>query len=209
MNKPVKPAKKRMGRPSSSHELTAKQARFVALYLADPALNAQHAAMAAGYAPTTAAARLMNRPPVQAAIAKGMQARSDRTQITQDDVLKELMVIMTSDVRNFEVDADGDLILREGVPDHAWRAVQSVKRRTTVGVGGTTHEIEVRLWDKTAATKQAGEHLGMYIKKHELTVPEGGGVLAVPMPIDAAQWGEIAAAQQRQLTARAPVKVVT
>jgi len=82
----MKPVKKRMGRPSSSHELTAKQARFVALYLADPALNAQHAAMAAGYAPTTAAARLMNRPPVQAAIAKGMQARSDRTQITQDDV---------------------------------------------------------------------------------------------------------------------------
>ena len=86
MMKPAKPAK-RMGRTPSSVTMSAKQAKFVAAYLADPALNMQHAAMAAGYAPTTKAARLMRYPTVRAAIEKVMQSRSERMQITQDSVL--------------------------------------------------------------------------------------------------------------------------
>lgn len=196
-------------RPGNGKGLSPQQARFVEAYLADPSMNVQAAMRVAGYGDGFIRGhshRMLDRPAVKVAVEAAIAARSRRTQITQDDVLRELYIILTSDVRNFHVDDEGQLVLREGVPDWAWRAVSSVKHkiRTFTDDNGNTEtnrEIEFRLWDKTSATKQVGEHLGMYLKKIEHKLPEGGGVLAVPMPVDPAQWAEIAAAQQRALTA--------
>lgn len=71
--------------------LPGKQARFVEEYLID--LNGSAAAIRAGYSPKTSrvyAAKLLTKPAIQAAIAAGKAARSERTQVTADWVLNRL-----------------------------------------------------------------------------------------------------------------------
>jgi phage terminase small subunit len=191
--------------------LTPKQQRFVDEYLID--LNGKQAAIRAGYSAKTAhvqAARLLSKANVAAFVAERMAERSERTEIKQDEVLQELLTLLRSDVRDFVVDEKtGVLDLREGAPETAWRAVSSVKHRTIVKGEGkkreVTHEAEVRLWDKPAALKMAGQHLGLYTEKVEHSGKvEGTGVLAVPVPVGAEQWGKMAERQQEELTKRPP-----
>ncbi|KGS94937.1 terminase small subunit [Burkholderia pseudomallei MSHR7498] len=79
-------------------KLTAKQQRFVDEYLVD--LNASAAARRAGYSEKTArviADENLTKPDIQAAIASAMKARSARTQIDQDRIVRELWHVLTAD----------------------------------------------------------------------------------------------------------------
>lgn len=70
-------------------KLTPKQQRFVDEYLID--LNATQAAIRAGYSPKTAnemGAENLAKPSIKQAIEQAKAERSERTKITQDDVLK-------------------------------------------------------------------------------------------------------------------------
>ena len=80
--------------------LTPKQKRFVAEYLLD--LNATAAAKRAGYSEKTAceqAARLLANVKVQTAVQEAEQARQERTEITQDMVLREMSKLAFFDIR--------------------------------------------------------------------------------------------------------------
>ena len=71
--------------------LTPKQARFVEEYLVD--LNATQAAIRAGYSPKTAYSqgeRLLKNVEVHRAIQEAQEARSERTGVTQDEVIQGL-----------------------------------------------------------------------------------------------------------------------
>ena len=71
--------------------MTPRQQRFIDEYLLD--LNATQAAVRAGYSPRTAneqSARLLANASIAAAVQSAQQSRSDRVQITQDDVLRGL-----------------------------------------------------------------------------------------------------------------------
>lgn len=71
--------------------LTAKQQTFVEEYLVD--LNATQAAIRAGYSEKTAneqGARLLANVSVAAEIKSGMLKRSERTEVTQDYVLRSI-----------------------------------------------------------------------------------------------------------------------
>ncbi len=71
--------------------LTPKQARFVEEYLVD--LNATQAAIRAGYSPKTAYSqgeRLLKNVEVHRANQEAQEARSERTGITQDEVIQGL-----------------------------------------------------------------------------------------------------------------------
>ena len=71
--------------------LTPKQARFVEEYLVD--LNATQAAIRAGYSKKTArqvASENLTKPDIQEAIAAAQDDRSERTGITQDEVIQGL-----------------------------------------------------------------------------------------------------------------------
>lgn len=71
--------------------LTGKQKRFVEEYLVD--LNATQAAIRAGYREKTAGQigfENLKKPEIQEAVAKAIQERQARTEITQDRVLSEL-----------------------------------------------------------------------------------------------------------------------
>ena len=72
-------------------DLTSKQARFVEEYLID--LNATAAAIRAGYSEKTAATiahENLRKPKIAEAMRLGQEKLSERTQITQEDVLEGL-----------------------------------------------------------------------------------------------------------------------
>ena len=78
--------------------LTPKQARFVEEYLID--LNATQAAIRAGYSAKTAYSvghENLSKPEIAAAIQKEQAARSERTGITQDEVIRGLKKEATLD----------------------------------------------------------------------------------------------------------------
>lgn len=79
--------------------LAPRQALFVQEYLVD--LNATQAAIRAGYSAKTAqeqASRLLSNVMVQAAIGDAMEARVERVQIDQDEVVRRWHNIVTVDV---------------------------------------------------------------------------------------------------------------
>lgn len=72
--------------------LTEKQDMFVKEYLID--LNATQAAIRSGYSEKTAqeqSSRLLSNVMIAEAVAKAQQERSERTEITQDDVVRGLL----------------------------------------------------------------------------------------------------------------------
>ncbi|WP_454731493.1 MULTISPECIES: terminase small subunit [Cupriavidus] len=81
--------------------LTEKQLRFVDEYIVD--LNGTQAAIRAGYSTRTArtiAAENLTKPALVAAIQAAMDARSERTQITADQVLKRWHQIAFADAND-------------------------------------------------------------------------------------------------------------
>jgi len=162
--------------------LTPKQEAFVAEYLVD--LSATQAAIRAGYSPKRADAigyENLRKPEIAAAIAAAQAERAERVEVTADRILRELAILGFSDVRNFLVDDTGQLYLREGAPEEAWRAVSSVKHKirsfTTDAGTETTREIEFRMWDKNAALEKMAKHIRFYPpEKLEHSGPEGAPV---------------------------------
>lgn len=73
-------------------KLTPKQQRFVDEYLID--LNATQAAIRAGYSPKTAYSigdENLKKPEIKKAIEQAQKERSERTLVTQDDVIRGLL----------------------------------------------------------------------------------------------------------------------
>ena len=93
--------------------MTPKQQRFVEEYLVD--LNATQAAVRAGYSEKTAeqqGCRLLRNTQVAAAVQQAQQARSERTETTADDVLRELGALAFSDMAHYiRFDEGGDILL--------------------------------------------------------------------------------------------------
>lgn len=165
--------------------LNDKQQRFVEEYPKD--LNATRAAKRAGYSERTAhvqGAHLLKNPRIRAAVDAALEARSKRTGITADRVLRELELLAFSDVSHFSADEDGRIVLAEGAPEGAQRALASVKRKTT-SYGSednerTEHQTEFRLWNKPDMVRLAGRHVGIkgFHERMEHSGPDGG-----PIPV--------------------------
>lgn len=141
--------------------LTDRQKAFCDEYLID--LNATQAALRAGYSPKGAqrmAVRNMQNPLVQEYLNERREARSKRTQITQDFVLGELMKIATANGTDFASVGKGNrvrLTPTEELPPEKRAAVASVKK----GRDG----MEIKTYDKLRALELLGKHLGMFDAK--------------------------------------------
>jgi phage terminase small subunit len=179
--KPAKSKRVRPKRSPKSQRLTPKQQRFVEELLADRRRVATQAYKRAypGVTDGTArveSTRLMAHPKVIAAIAAADAERSNRMSIRQDQVIEELLLLLQSSHKDYVVDDNGNLGLAEGVPEEAIRAVSSVEV-TIRPIPGTDGQVErkvrYKLWDKTAAVKMAGEHLGLFVKKIAPVNPDG------------------------------------
>ena len=177
-----------MKKEDRGKELTARQKVFVDEYLID--LNATRAAKAAGYNDKTAGKigwENLGKPHIAAAVQKAMAERAKRVKIKADDVLREILLIMQSDVRNYTVDESQELIVKPGVDNAAGRAVSSFRRRVKYqlneeGVPTKVVETEIKLWSKPTAIEHAAKHLGMLTNKVEHSNNTDNPVQVVILP---------------------------
>lgn len=167
--------------------MTPKQARFVEEYLID--LNATQACIRAGYSAKTAdriGPELLGKTCVAEAIQKAKDARSVRTEITQDMVLKELALLGFSNMQDYmKAGPDGDpyLDFSNLSRDQAAALTEVTVEDYTDGRGEDARDvkrIKFKLADKRAALVDIGKHLGMFptTAKMEHSGPGGG-----PIPI--------------------------
>ena len=183
--------------------LKHREQLFVAAYLADPRLRAEAAAIAAGYSPTGAGsngAKMLRKATVVAAVDAAVAARALRVVVDADRVLREVDTVSLSDITHYRLTDDGNVTLADGAPPDAMKSISSIRRKTRVETRGTlsttSYDVEFKLWDKPGTLRLSMQHRGMLIERHEVKLPPGSGVLAVPVAPSAAQWGAMAAAQQ-------------
>ncbi len=145
-------------------KLTAKQQRFVDEYLID--LNATQAAIRAGYSPKTAqeqGSQNLSKLMVSEAIDKALAARSRRTGITQDRVLRELAKVAFVNA-NDVIDPDSATV-RANATEEDLACIQAVKVKTSESEMGYSSEREIKLYDKMKALEMLGKHLGLFDKR--------------------------------------------
>lgn len=171
--------------------LTLKQERFVSEYLVD--LNGTQAAIRAGYSKKTAneqSAQLLAKLSIQEAVKAQIDARSARTEITQDMVLTELAKIGFSDIRKVVqwgptelrvvLDKDGG-DSGKTAPYHGVRLinVEDIDDDTAAAISEVSHGkdgLKVKLHDKKGALVDIGRHLGMFKDRVEHTGKNGGPI---------------------------------
>ena len=151
-------------------KLTNKQKKFIDEYLVD--LNATQAAIRAGYKEKAAyrtGAENLRKPQIQEEIQKRMQERQQRTEVTQDMVVKELAAIAFSRATDYvEIRSNGvcsTVVIKPttDLSDQQIRAISGIKE----GANG----IEIKLNDKEKALELLGRHLGMWNDKLDIKTP--------------------------------------
>lgn len=163
--------------------LNRRQQRFVEEYLKD--LNATQAASRAGYSKKTAqqqGSRLLLNVVVQEALTKAIGQRSQRTEITADNVLQELAVLAFTDMGTYlTLGEDGKSHLDwSKLPDGATKAISEIQQETTTTIGKEEDDeivtkTKFKLYDKRAALVDLGRHLKLFSDKVEL---EAGDALS-------------------------------
>jgi phage terminase small subunit len=153
--------------------LTPRQARFVEEYLVD--LNATAAAKRASYSAKTAASqgeRLLRNVEVAQAIAEAREARTERTGVTVDRVLKELAAIGFADMGTYlTLDGEGTTVRLDwsALPEGATKIIQEITQEEhTGGRGHDTGQVrrtKFKLYSKLDALEKIGRHLGMFTDK--------------------------------------------
>lgn len=149
---------------ASKTNLTAKQKRFVEEYLID--LNATQAAIRAGYSVDSATeigAENLRKPHIREQVEKAMAARSARTGINQDRVVRELARIGLVNVANL-VDMNTAQVFDNASEDDL-AVIQGVKVKESWSDKGGSTEREIKVADKVRALELLGKHLGMFTDK--------------------------------------------
>lgn len=151
-------------------KLTPKQQRFVAEYLID--LNATQAAIRAGYSQRTArsvASENLTKPDISQEIARQQAQRSDRVEVTQDWVVRELQRIAASDPRKL-YDKHGQLKPITELDDDSAASLAGVEIESMATEEGETpiRVRKVKRWEKTKALELLGRHLGMWNDKLQI-----------------------------------------
>lgn len=172
-------------------KLTEMQRKFCDEYLID--LNAKQAAIRAGYSERTAqeqASRLLSNVKVQDYLKKRKEDRIERTEITQDFVLRELYEIAcvkaTDYARVIErqamieingesvplTDADGKPIMYRTVEPVLTEELTEAQKKALSVIKKGRDGFEIKPYSKVEALKLLGAHLGMWNKKGELDEQE-------------------------------------
>lgn len=173
--------------------MTPKQQRFVEEYLVD--LNATQAAIRAGYSADTAHSighENLNKPEIAAGVAEAQAKRSMRTNITQDQVLRELARIGFVDIRKVVTWTNGAAGFDEDMAEDTGEVRISVANfvslvpsdqidaETAAAIAEVSQTkdgaLKVKLHDKRAALVDLGRHLGMFKDKVEVTGKDGGPI---------------------------------
>ena len=160
---------KRKQKPTT---LTDRQKLFVQEYLID--LNGKAAAIRAGYAARSAeveASRLLRKAKVRALVDAFLATSAAKAGLRAEELLRDGVVALAySNIKHYDIDDDGNVDLAKGAPANAMLAVSSIKRKVTTRTlkgGGeeTDVYVELKLWDKPAAVRLGGSHLGLWEEK--------------------------------------------
>lgn len=100
---------------------------------------------------------------VSEAIDKALAARSRRTGITQDRVLRELAKVAFVNA-NDVIDPDSATVRADATEDDL-ACIQTVKVKTSESEMGSSSEREIKLYDKMRALEMLGKHLGLFDKR--------------------------------------------
>lgn len=154
--------------------LTEKQKRFADEYLID--LNATRAYKVAypsckkDEAASVNGSKLLRNTKVEEYVKKRMKEREQRTEITQDRVLKELARLGFFDVRKLYAD-NGQPVKITELDDDTAACITSVKVKELYDPEGefVGYEKEYKLADKKGALELIGRHLGMFRDKVEVS----------------------------------------
>ena len=155
--------------------LSPKQAKFVEEYLLD--LNATQAAIRAGYKPDRAqqmGSENLSKPVVAKAIQDQMEARSKRTEISQDRVLQEYAKLAFLDPSRF-YDDNGSLIPIRELPKDVSACIAGMDIVTEKigkdeeGKPELATVRKIKLVDKKGALDSVARHLGMFNDKLNLS----------------------------------------
>lgn len=186
--------------------LTDKQRRFVDEYLLD--LNATQAAIRAGYSKKSAGQigeQNLKKLEIAQAIEEAKAARSQRTEITQDMVLRELAKLGFSDIRKVVRWGSTELRVSGADDDTATEAhhglvlvgADQIDDDTAAAIAEVSEGregIKVKLHGKREALVAIGDHLGMFKKQVELTGKNGAPIEHKTVVVDER---EVAAAVER------------
>lgn len=116
--------------------------------------------------------RLLTKANIQIYVADKMKEREQRTEITQDRVIKELAKIAFLDIRKLYTE-NGQLKNVADIDSETAGAISSLETLEEYeGYGDEREKIgdtqKVRLLDKTKALELLGKHLGMFKDKVEI-----------------------------------------
>lgn len=142
--------------------LNQKQKAFVAEYLID--LNATQAAIRAGYSEKTAYSigqRLLKHVEIQNALQKAMKEREERTEITQDRVLKEYARIAFFDPRKLFDDRGFPLEISE-IDDDTAAAIAGLEVTEEMDSGVKCYTRKYKITNKLGALESLAKHLGLF-----------------------------------------------
>ena len=147
--------------------MTDKQKRFCDEYLIDlnatrayktayPLIKKDETARANG-------SRLLTYANIKKYIEERMQERQERTEVTQDQVVKELAAIAFAKATDYAEVRDGQVIIKNttDLSDMMVRAIAGIKE----GRNG----VEIKLNDKGKALELLGRHLGMFKDRMEVS----------------------------------------
>lgn len=158
-------------------KLNDRQMRFVDEYIID--LNATQAAIRAGYSEKTAeqtASRLLRNVKVQEYIEKRKKDRIERTEITQDAVLKELVAIAFSDITDYAKIIEKEIEIEPGkfekikvIDLTLTKDLTKTQKKALAVIKNGKFGMEVKTYDKVQALIKLGEHLGMFTKRVEVS----------------------------------------
>ena len=149
--------------------MTKKQKIFADEYLID--LNATRAYRVAypsvkkDEVAAVNGSKLLRNTKVQEYISERMQERQQRTEVTQDMVVKELAAIAFSRATDYAEVKGGAVRIKDTdtLSDQQIRAVAGIKE----GANG----IEIKLNDKEKALELLGRHLGMWNDRLDIKIP--------------------------------------
>ena len=153
--------------------MTKKQKIFADEYLID--LNATRAYRVAypsvkkDETAAAAAARMLRNVKVQEYISERMQERQQRTEVTQDMVVKELASIAFARATDYvEIRSDGvcGTVVIKPTTDLSDQQISAI-----AGIKEGANGIEIKLNDKEKALELLGRHLGIWNDKLDIKTP--------------------------------------
>lgn len=147
--------------------MTDKQVLFCKEYIID--LNASAAAVRAGYSNESArsiAYELLAKEEIETEIRRLINERSERLNVTADDVLREFYAIGMSNVKDFLYD-DFEVKNLDEIDLVKAKAIKSVKKTITEFEGGSKTVVEFQLHDKISGLNSIGKHIGFFEKDNQ------------------------------------------